>query len=158
MKAEPMGLSSLSAFMATPPSLCLSTISFATLFVSGSSGKHIHATMLVVKCIVGTELVLSWSEKGNQSKEKGHYLTAASEELTFLMLCENTSYKSIDRLLLKQIMLHILNIILYISVMTWFNQSLQVLSLLNVHSEEVFLLYSYSLKTVYICICILYLM
>lgn len=48
-----------------PPLLpvSVSTIWFATLFVSGSSGKHIHATMLLVKCIVGSELVLSWTEE-----------------------------------------------------------------------------------------------
>lgn len=33
------------------------------LFVSGSSGKHIHATMLLVKCIVGSKRVLSWIEE-----------------------------------------------------------------------------------------------
>lgn len=44
-------------------SLCLLTLCFATLFVSGSSGEHIHATMLLVKCIVGSELLLSWIEE-----------------------------------------------------------------------------------------------
>lgn len=93
---------------ALPPSLspCLSVylaLPLALLsrpplpFVSGSSGKHIHATMLLVKCIVGRRLAcyLGFEEDEDvapaSSPKGGRYLAganpAASEEFSSLLSC-----------------------------------------------------------------------
>lgn len=69
--------------------LSVSAISFATLFVSGSSGKRIHATMLVVKCIVGSEIALSWIEE-RKARPRKEDITSPLHLRSRLPSCDET--------------------------------------------------------------------